>query len=134
MGCSRTCGVTNRRQRGFTLIELLVVVAIIGILAAIAVPVYGNVQARARIAKAQADGRALATAVSVYAAHVGTLPSSLDELTTQVTNSQGYVAGPFILALPAAPSGWTPYAYTGNSATLAFSITAGGDATTIALP
>lgn len=54
------------KKKGFTLIELLIVVAIIGILAAIAVPNFLNAQNRAKVARLVSDLKAVSTAEEQY--------------------------------------------------------------------
>ena len=53
---------TPQHQSGFTLIELVIVITIIGILAAVALPRYINLQSQARAAKAQAFGGSIRSA------------------------------------------------------------------------
>lgn len=56
----------NSGYTGFTLIELLIVVAIIAILAAIAVPNFLEAQTRAKVSRAKADHRSIATGIEMY--------------------------------------------------------------------
>jgi general secretion pathway protein G len=61
---------------GFTLVELMVVIAILGVLAAIAVPKVAGSISSAKTAKLQADLHTIATAIALYEADNGKLPGS----------------------------------------------------------
>ena len=78
----------QKLQQGFTLIELMIVVAIIGILAALAVPAYQDYTIRSKVSEAASLASAARTAVDVYYSENGTLPG------TTVTNTSLGLSAP----------------------------------------
>jgi len=85
-------------QSGFTLIELMIVVAIIGILAAVALPAYQDYTKRAKFSEVVIGTSGLKTAVEICAQDLGSVATCTDGLTgpgyaiNNVTVASGYVA------------------------------------------
>ncbi|EEY37693.1 pilin [Vibrio mimicus] len=101
----------NKQQKGFTLIELMIVVAVIGVLAAIAVPQYQKYVAKSEAASALATLTGLKTNAEAYTVETGSFPTNNE-------NAQ--------LGTPTSSMGTIAYANGGNSGaagTITFSFT-----------
>jgi len=73
-----------RKQKGFTLIELMIVVAIIGILAAVAIPKFAQMLEKAREGATKGNVGAVKSAISIYYGdNQGIFPTSLTDLMFQ---------------------------------------------------
>ncbi|BCK03975.1 Type IV pilin PilA [Vibrio cholerae] len=74
----------NKQQQGFTLIELMIVVAIIGVLAAIAVPAYKDYVKKTEFASALGTMKSLVTPAELYYQEKGSLSAATDTLLGEI--------------------------------------------------
>jgi prepilin-type N-terminal cleavage/methylation domain-containing protein len=106
-----------RNSKGFTLIELMIVVVIIGILAAIAIPKFGQASNRAKEKEADGIIKQVYTLQSAFRADKGRLATDVAELTTvgfeQPTSLSNYTFNTGVAT--------SPYCLTPNPATAAWS-------------
>lgn len=105
----------EERDAGFTLIELLVVVAIIGILAAIAIPVFLNQRNSARDASVKADINAAAKTLETYYTTTNGYPTDQTTLTAMQTDQKLTLSPHNYMAITVANGVYTINACNGES-------------------
>ncbi|HEY7863315.1 MAG TPA: prepilin-type N-terminal cleavage/methylation domain-containing protein [Thermoanaerobaculia bacterium] len=112
----------RKKESGFTLIELLIVIAIIGILAAIAIPNLLNAVQRGKQKRTMSDMRALATAIEAYAVDNNVYPAAagctglFTTATTQLDSASFTRLSPTYIAQPPVYDGWSRPNFYGVSA------------------
>ena len=101
------------RQQGFTLIELMIVIAIVGILAAIALPAYQDYTIRARMTEVLATAAEAKTSLAEYVASTGRMP--LNALSAGI-NTQSFGGTSYVNAITYAKTSDTAGALTVQAA------------------
>jgi type IV pilus assembly protein PilA len=103
-------------EKGFTLIELMIVIAIIGILAAIALPAYQDYTIRAQVSEGLTVASPVQIAIAEYYANNGTFPIAISGGSTQsALNFATTMTGNFVSAITVSAPGQIEIVY-GNHA------------------
>ena len=112
--------MSRRSEVGFTLIELMIVVAIIGVLAAIAIPAYSDYTARTQVSEGFSIAAGVESKIADYFASNGRWPTQLSDLPAVAGTD---FAGKFVASIAIA---------TGGSITITYGTAANGVSSKIA--